>query len=215
MAPHGGQAGIQLSVRLSENDVFELFPNAGAGWGDTLERQPELVVADLAEGRVSREDATSLYGVVVDDHGSLDRAATDELRRSLRLGRLEHSRAPRKPMAGAVVVAPEATHVVEGVAITDSSEGTAFACARCGQLLANAAETYRYGCRELDREMTSISEHHTSPMDETGQNLVVRCYLCPSCGSVLDANVCRPDDLPFDDVHLVQVSAPAETSLTA
>ncbi len=214
MAPHGGQAGIQLSIRLSENDVFELFPNAGAGWGDTLERHPELVVTDLLQGRVSTEDALSLYGVVVDEHGALDARATDEVRTTLRLSRLEHSRAPRKPMSGSVIVAPEATHVVEGVAITDSTEGTAFACVRCGQLLANAAETYRYGCRELDREMTSISEHHTSPQDETGQNLVVRCYLCPSCGSVLDANICRPEDLPFDDVHLVGAIASADSSLT-
>jgi predicted RNA-binding Zn-ribbon protein involved in translation (DUF1610 family) len=117
-------------------------------------------------------------------------------------------------MSGSVVIRPDATHVVEGVAITAAAEGMAFACGRCGQLLANAAETYRYGCRELDREMTAISEFHTSPQDETGQNLVVRCYLCPSCGSVLDANICRPEDLPFDDVHLVTASEPADASLS-
>jgi N-methylhydantoinase B len=202
LAPHGRPAPLQLDMRLSPDDVFELFPNAGAGWGDTLERQPDLVVGDLRQGRVRLWEAPELYGVVVDGNGILDRAGSDELRRTLRQQRLEQARPPRKPLPGSVTVAADSPQVVEGVAIIPAPHGPVFACVRCGQILADAAETYRYGCAELDGELSSISELHLSPEEETGQHLVVRRYLCPSCGALLDANICRPEDLPFDDAHL-------------
>jgi predicted RNA-binding Zn-ribbon protein involved in translation (DUF1610 family) len=77
-----------------------------------------------------------------------------------------------------------------------------FACVDCGQVLGEASHTYRLGCRELDLDMTEISELHTSPLRETGEQLVFRRYLCPSCGLALDGNVCRPDDEPFCDVKV-------------
>jgi N-methylhydantoinase B len=39
---------------------------AGGGWGDPLERDPELVLADVRSGLVSVEGADRDYGVVVD-----------------------------------------------------------------------------------------------------------------------------------------------------
>ncbi len=206
LAPHGRPAPLQLGMRLSPDDVFELFPNAGAGWGDTLERSPELVVDDLRSGRVRPSEARTLYGVVVDDHGVLQRDATDALRRRLHEQRLAEARPPRKPVPGSVEVAPGGRRVVEGVAIVANGKGPAFACARCGQLLAGATETYRFGCAELDGDLHAISELHLSPEAETGQHLIVRRYLCPACGALIDAHICRPEDLPFDDAHLSDAS---------
>jgi acetone carboxylase gamma subunit len=82
-------------------------------------------------------------------------------------------------------------------------EGTpVFACVACGQVLGAASRTYRLGCCELDLDLTEISELFTSPLRETGEQLVFRRYLCPGCGRALDGNVCRPDDEPFCDVKV-------------
>src|ERR1700690_904452 len=53
----------------------------GGGWGDPLDRDAELVRADVVEGFVSAEKAFSEYAVVLDPrNGAVDVAATQHLR---------------------------------------------------------------------------------------------------------------------------------------
>jgi N-methylhydantoinase B len=57
----------------------------GAGWGDPLERSPELVRNDVIEGLVSIELAKSTYGVVLDPKThKVDQAATVAQRSSMK-----------------------------------------------------------------------------------------------------------------------------------
>jgi N-methylhydantoinase B len=58
----------------------------GGGWGDPLERDPRMVAADVSEGYVSPDAARNEYGVVLAADGSVDDAATTQLRSSLRSG---------------------------------------------------------------------------------------------------------------------------------
>ena len=96
LAPHGGLAEPKrYDNRLGVDDVFEVLPNPGAGFGDPIERDPALVAADLAQSRVSLDDARRLYGVVVDGNGALDAAAIAVVREAIRDERRERSRAPR------------------------------------------------------------------------------------------------------------------------
>jgi N-methylhydantoinase B len=68
-------------------DVFHVRWGGAPGYGDPLERDPELVRDDVEKGYVSPEAAKSEYGVVVevsDNQASIDREAT-ETNRSERL----------------------------------------------------------------------------------------------------------------------------------
>ena len=57
----------------------------GGGYGPAWERDPERVLRDVLEEKVSGERARDVYGVVVDaTNGSVDMARTDERRRTLR-----------------------------------------------------------------------------------------------------------------------------------
>ncbi len=56
----------------------------GAGYGDPMEREPELVAGDVADGYVSAAAARSVYGVVLREDNSVDAAATAALRRANR-----------------------------------------------------------------------------------------------------------------------------------
>jgi N-methylhydantoinase B len=198
MAPHGDLAPPKkYDNRLGIDDVFELVANPGAGWGDPLERDPSLVEADLVEGRLRANEALEIYGVVAGDV-----AATTARRAEIRAQRLTDSRAPRVPASGSVAGDQRTIRVLESVALATVDGVASFACAACGHALGDAAHTYRLGCRELDIDMTDISELYTSPVRETGEQLVFRRYLCPGCGLTLDGSVCRPDDEPFCDVKV-------------
>ena len=56
----------------------------GGGWGPALERDPQLVLADVREGLVSVESASRDYGVVIDPvSGTVDEPATRDRRAEL------------------------------------------------------------------------------------------------------------------------------------
>jgi N-methylhydantoinase B len=52
----------------------------GGGYGDPYDRDPRKVRADVRDGYVSREGAREDYGVVIDEDGVVDEAATGRLR---------------------------------------------------------------------------------------------------------------------------------------
>ncbi|MCU1388554.1 MAG: 5-oxoprolinase (ATP-hydrolyzing) [Ilumatobacteraceae bacterium] len=70
----------QSHVRLAAGDVFRIGTSGGGGLGDPLARDPQFVVADVRDRRVSRDAARDRYGVIVDDRGELDEVATTRRR---------------------------------------------------------------------------------------------------------------------------------------
>jgi len=90
----GGGPGASGSVHLASGpplaakgqqsvppgDRLVLGLPGGGGFGDPYERAPEQVADDVAAGLVSREAARRDYGVVVDENGNLDEAATAQRR---------------------------------------------------------------------------------------------------------------------------------------
>lgn len=103
--PLGAQGGLpgaraEQYLRDVEGDCRELPPfvhlvvkdgerlishsTGGGGYGPPLERDPELVRDDVVQGFVTVEHARGVYGVVLDDAGTIDPEATAELRRKTR-----------------------------------------------------------------------------------------------------------------------------------
>jgi N-methylhydantoinase B len=60
----------------------------GGGYGDPLDRDAERVALDVREGYVSPHAARELYGLVLDEAGRVDEAATAGLRKRLRGARI-------------------------------------------------------------------------------------------------------------------------------
>jgi N-methylhydantoinase B len=69
-----------------EGDVLMMESSGGGGFGDALERDPAMVVADLAEGYVTPAAAEAIYGVVL-VRGVVDATATAARRAQLRAAR--------------------------------------------------------------------------------------------------------------------------------
>jgi N-methylhydantoinase B len=70
-------------LRLDPGDVVRITAPGGAGYGDPLDRDPELVRTDVENGFVGLEEARETYGVALRD-GALDGAATAARRAALR-----------------------------------------------------------------------------------------------------------------------------------
>jgi N-methylhydantoinase B len=72
--------------------VVRVVTTGGGGWGDPLEREPELVARDVIDGKVSLAAAREEYGVALIETASggefdIDVGATDTLRSTLRARR--------------------------------------------------------------------------------------------------------------------------------
>jgi N-methylhydantoinase B len=72
---------------IVRDDVVIMRSSGGGGYGDPLEREPERVAQDVMTGYVSPERARDGYGVVLDDDGAVDLAATERLRASMKAAR--------------------------------------------------------------------------------------------------------------------------------
>ncbi len=73
-------------VPVRSGDVLHFVTWGGGGWGDPLERDPELVALEVRRGLVT-PDGARRYGVVVRDGGGVDAGATETLRDRLRADR--------------------------------------------------------------------------------------------------------------------------------
>jgi N-methylhydantoinase B len=83
-SPNERQAPIAGRYEFEAGESFMGEGAGGGGYGDPLERDPDAVVRDVAVGYVSREAASSEYGVSLNNDGSLDHVGTTEMRRRLR-----------------------------------------------------------------------------------------------------------------------------------
>ncbi len=72
------------SIPLRKGDVFQHISAGGGGFGAAFAREPELVLDDVREEKVSRQAAEERYGVVIDASLRVDEAATRARRASMR-----------------------------------------------------------------------------------------------------------------------------------
>ena len=86
-------SGQSASVEFKRYDLIYQTSGGGGGWGDPLERDPEVVVRELNDGLIFASSAEKVYGVVAnrvsdEDPYVLDGARTAERRNQIRKERL-------------------------------------------------------------------------------------------------------------------------------
>ena len=84
--------GLVDGEPVKAGQVVRVVTTGGGGWGDALEREPEWVLRDVVQAKVSVAAARESYGVVIvarEDGFALDAAATTKLRAGLRAAREE------------------------------------------------------------------------------------------------------------------------------
>ena len=74
----------KLSVRLQPGEVFSVRMGGGGGYGSPLERDPNLVLRDVLDGKISVVRAAEVYGVVISEEPrEVDSQATRACRQRL------------------------------------------------------------------------------------------------------------------------------------
>ena len=70
---------------------MRVVTTGGGGWGDPLDREPDRVLRDVIEGKVSPAAARDDYGVALVEHAGsfdIDAVATAALRETMKAARL-------------------------------------------------------------------------------------------------------------------------------
>ena len=88
ISPIPGKVG---DFQLRADDLVRMETSGGGGYGDPLKRDPERVRTDIEASYVSREQGERRYGVVLADDDTVDQAATEAKRETLRSGRIDVS----------------------------------------------------------------------------------------------------------------------------
>lgn len=76
--------GLQLEF-AQPGELYMITQGGGGGYGDVLERDPELVAKDFLDGLLSMRSVQQIYHVVLDEKtGAVDVAATEQARQAER-----------------------------------------------------------------------------------------------------------------------------------
>jgi N-methylhydantoinase B len=175
------------SVDLRPQDIQFVRFMGGGGYGDPLDRDPERVAKDVADGLVTPDAAVEIYGVVLDG-GTFDGEATAARRLELRGarigGKVDATRAER-------TMEPSGRPIGEYLQL-DADGATE--CSWCGQRLAGAGESWKDGATAVRSPLAKAGQNRGTDPDFT---LLEHC--CPGCGTLLDTEVVWRDDPPLID----------------
>src|SRR5215831_7985347 len=190
----------QVDIRQGPSDVYAVAFAAGAGYGDPIERDPEAVRADVEVGDISPEAARDIFRVVlVGDEPAVDLAATAALRRQAIVDRL--GREPRPPAGPRVPALMQVTEYLDLVEIDGERH---LACARCGQVLCRARENYKAHALRIDRPIQAANPLIGDPQRFIDARVEFRQFCCPSCGGLIENEVCRAEDPLLHDIDLAE-----------
>jgi N-methylhydantoinase B len=191
----------QRGIIQTPDDVIEIAWCAGGGFGDPLERDPAVVLADVLDGEVSTAWAEAAYGVVI-AAGAVDADGTATTRSTARAARIG-----RSPQRGADA-GPNGRAIGDLVMFVDEAgaPGQVLACAACDTLLASeSGASYKQGAVVRERPVTDGVPHMEDPSRYVDDALVLREFACPGCARLLAVEVARADDPPLIDIEVALV----------
>lgn len=192
---------------LGENDVYVVSPAGagGGGYGDPLDRDPELVGKDVMEGEISFDAARQVYGVETDPQsGKVDTAATHELRSSLLGERLSDGVLKPKPLkhSGLAVSTMSIADftVLENLLVSGEDGSRSFSCKRCRTKLGDCASGYRRLALRRTRSVAFAQAPELAPSSDQGCEL--REYCCPHCGVLFEVESAIPGQPVVESIRL-------------
>jgi hypothetical protein len=165
----------------------------GSGYGDPLERDPQMVLNDLFNKAVSAKFAQRVYGVALDEKGeAVDQAATRKLREQARELRLKDAKpvgsGERRPKIKTNT--PAVMRIHECLDIVQQGDGFSIACRKCAEDFGPADGNYKQATvyASIDKDVL------TDLPPPSGRSSMGRYieYYCPGCATLLDVETHVP-----------------------
>ncbi len=180
---------IQWGVdELGDDDVFHVRMPGSGGYGDPLNRDPDLVAEDVAEGKIEPETARSVYRVPVDEDGTIV-DSVEQAREDGYSERLDSATVPETaPNPGDTEATAYRLGANVGVEIDD--EGHPYAiCDGCDTAVARADTNWKTDVAQREAPLSDAGEATHGP-----DQYCLRQFLCSECGTLLDTEVSKRDD---------------------
>jgi hypothetical protein len=157
----------------------------GSGYGDPLDRDPEIVLRDVLNFTVSREWAAKVYGVVVVGD-RISPTGTAERRAAIRKQRLEEATAVAD-RSDALSARPDKSgtrlrRIHEYVEMAKLAQGAVvMRCCKCCHVYGPASKNYKHGAV---RRVVALKDWLDFPLPEAGIFAAeFHEYFCPGCAT--------------------------------
>ena len=183
---------------MGKDQVVYYRETGGGGYGDPLDRDPELVLADVVNERVSPGCARDIYGVALEPEAlRVSRAETERLRSILRQSRLqswEHQSAHPEGRVDA-----PSTLLGEYLEIARTGSGPIVRCARCGHTSCTAAQNPKKFAA-----MAEVPYSKARPWfpDQGKSRFFLREFYCPGCATRFEVEVTDRETPILHDIEL-------------
>ena len=188
----------QVNFEQTDTDVYSVVCSAAGGFGDPLDRDPELVKEDLEGFSVSLKGALDIYGVVIDpDTNELDNKATESLRVNIRKDRLNGHRLAPNRVDGELLL-----EVTQNIDLKDRGGQAVYCCSKCSTDIGPLGGNYKDHCIHLDQHVSKSNPLIGEParfIDDVPQ---FRQFVCPGCGTLIENEIAMKDEPFLMDVHI-------------
>ena len=179
-------------------DVYAVVWTAAGGFGDPMERDPELVFADWQSGAVSGAAARDIYGVVIAGE-ALDAAATAALRKTVRRDRIARAqRTPPRRLTG-----PIALVITDNLRIRIEGGTPHHSCAKCDADLGPTRDNYKDHCLREDQPVAHAVPLSGDPHRYIDAEPQFRQFFCPGCGALVENEVALATEPVLHDIAIV------------
>jgi N-methylhydantoinase B len=180
---------------VHEQDVLVSYQGGGGGYGDPIERDPELVLKDIIDGYVSAQAATDLYGVIAESDGSsYNKGATEKRREEIRNGRLERGTRRRVWENGSNGRAASVGRLGDNLEVVAARGQVFVRCIKCQSPICPVEENYK------DYVLTAdVPAAHGQParfVPTMATPFVLREYCCPRCAIMFEVDMVMESDGP-------------------
>jgi N-methylhydantoinase B len=189
------------STSMRRGDVYAVVSQGGGGYGDPLDRDPQLVAQDVERMLVTPEWARRSWGVVLGPDGAVDAAATEAERSRLRLERRRAAGLGEDRRAAAAWDADrDGVRLLESLFYDAGGDAPVYRC-RCGAELGPADAPYKERAAQARFPVQRIGPE-VNPARIGGARFELREFYCPGCTTLLEVEIARPDDPVLDDARL-------------
>ncbi len=167
----------------------------GSGYGDPIDREPEMVLQDVKDQAVSPKFADKIYGVVLSEDGAaVDGKATETRRGEIRAERLGEAE-PVGPRGKATNQAPEPGEMLARIheyihVVRHGNDDPITECRKCQHNFGPAAENYKLGAVRVVIDKDELTEMPLPAGKKTLALFVT--YYCPGCATALDVEAHCP-----------------------
>jgi N-methylhydantoinase B len=193
--------GAYASTSMRVGDVYAVVSQGGGGYGDPLERDPQLVADDVERLLVTSEWARRAWGVVLGPDGAVDAAATEPERARLRAERRRAAGLDENGRQAEVWDAErEGVRLLESLFYDTRGDAPVYRC-RCGTELGPADVGYKDHAAQARFPVQRIGPD-VNPAQIGGARFELREFYCPGCTTLLEVEIARPADPILDDARL-------------